>query len=374
MLAELKVRTREAEKNIPTYFIMTLFGKDKFLAVDIGTTSIKIGEFQKTGDRIELVNYGFLESRAHLDGSGSAIQTSSFRMLEPLVVDYIKKLLKRMRVRTKTALVSLPAFSAFTTLVELPKMSEEDTEKAIPFQSKQYIPAPLSTVRIEWFPAGERKNTEGNAMQRVFIVSVPYTTINKYKRVFKSAGLHFIGAEVESISLARVITAGNSETTLIIDIGSRSTSISVAESGSVRLASQTDFAGESLTKVIAMGLDITLSRAEALKIQKGLSGTGGNRGLSTLMTPMLDAIISEVARTRRSFEDSYQRSVKSVVISGGTARLSGIKEYFNKQLNLPIKIADPFTRIIYPQSIQFPVGKLSPRFAVVLGLAMKKQS
>jgi type IV pilus assembly protein PilM len=353
---------------------MSFFSKNSFLAVDVGTTAIKVGEFRRAGSSVALTNYGFLRSTAHLDGSGSALQSSSFRMLEPLVADYLKQIIKRMGTRVSSAVVSLPAFSAFTTLIELPKMSEEDTERAIPFQSRQYIPAPISSVQIDWFPIGEKKDKNGNLLQQIFLMSTPHATIDKYKRVLKLAGLKMIDSEIENVCLARSLGANLEEPTLIIDIGSRSTSLSVVTKGVLQLASQTDFAGTSLTQVLATGLGIKLNRAEALKIQKGLATTGGTQGLSTLMAPMLDAIISEAVRVNQTFEKTFGQSPKKVILSGGSARLLGLKDYFMSQLGVPVENARPFDGIQYSEALTPLIEELSPRFSVMLGLAMKPLS
>jgi type IV pilus assembly protein PilM len=349
---------------------MALFGKNTFLTVDIGTTSIKVGEFKRGLDKPELINYGILNSKAYLDGSGDAIQTSSFRMLEPVAQNFLKKLLKRMQTKTRNAVVSLPAFHSFSTLIDIPKMSKEETEKAIPYQSRQYIPAPISTVQIDWSPVGEKKDAEGNIMQQVFLVSTSNSIVEKYNRVFKSAGLQIKSYEPETVSLVRAITKGEPDPILIVDIGSRSTSISVGENGFLKFSAQTDFSGGSLTQVLATGLDITLNRAEDLKIQKGISATGGSEGLSTLMTPMLDAIINEAARAANSFEESYKKSVKRAVLSGGTGRLKGIRDYFSKNLGMPVELADPFGKISYPESLRSLTGELSTKLSVVIGLAL----
>jgi type IV pilus assembly protein PilM len=349
---------------------MSIFGASPFLVVDIGTTSIKVGEFINRAQGVELLNYGLLESQAYLDGTGSAIQTSSFRMLEPLVIDYLKRTLRAMGTKTKRAYVALPAFSAFTTLIELPEMSIEDTERAIPFQSQQYIPAPLASVAVEWFSVGTPQNFSGSAMQQIFLVSVSKNTLKKYERVLRGAGLKMAGTEVESMSLARVASQVG-ELVLIADIGSRSTSLCVAESGVLKFSAQTDFASGSLTQVLANGLNITLNRAESLKNSRGLAPQGGEQGLSTLMAPMLDAIISEATRALTGFERSFGQKVNRVVLSGGGARLIGVEKYFSDELNLPTTQIRPFERISYPSALSAQVSELSSQFAVVIGLALK---
>ena len=322
-------------------------------------------------DGIELINYAVLATTPYLPGADGAIQTSSFRILEPAVTEHLRSALARMKPNTNLSLASLPAFSAFTTLIELPKMSEKELEQSIPFQSQQYIPAPLSTVEIQWFPIGERTDENGTLVSQVFLMSVAKSLIEKYKRIFKSAGLRLDDLEVESLSLARVFSVDVPEPILIIDIGSRSTSFTIAEDGVLKFVSQTDCAGGSLTQVLSASLGITPRRAEELKIQKGLLGEGGEQGLSTLMTPMLDVIISEAGRALDSFRKSYGKKAARALLSGGGANLLGLADYFALGLGMPVSLAEPFSKVRYSPDLAPFVSALGPRFAVVIGAALK---
>ena len=72
--------------------------------------------------------------------------------------------------------------------------------------------------------------------------------------------------------MARALTTGSPETALIIDIGSRSTSIFVAQNGFLKFVSQTDFAGSSLTQNLAAGTDLSPREADIVRMYYGLNG------------------------------------------------------------------------------------------------------
>ena len=350
----------------------SFFGTSRsYLGVDIGTTSIKVVELSRVGEKIRLENYGILETTGAFESASGALQTSSFRLLEPEVSRHVRTLLKRMGSHAREAIASLPAFAAFTTLVELPKMSAEDVARTIPFQSAQYIPAPLSTVSIEWIPIGERVTSEGVAMQQIFLSSIPNELIEKHTAVFKNAGLHLRALEVENQSLARILSYDSDETTLILDIGARSSSITIAAGGFTRYVSQTDFAGASLTQVLAQGLDIAPRRAEELKYTRGLLGAGGEQELSTLLEPILGVILNEASRAKQGYERSYGARVSRVILSGGSARLLGLRAYVEQALGLPTKIASPFEAISFPSSLRPLTAELGPLLAVAFGLGLR---
>lgn len=352
-------------------FLKNLSASKSYLGIDIGTTSVKMIELKHTDSILELVNYGFLESYGHLERLNNAIQTSTLKMLDQEIVDLLKILVKNSGVKTSDAVASLPAFSAFTTLLEIPVMPTEEMSKAIQFQAKQYIPLPISAVTIDWVKVGERSDAQGNTVQQVLLVSVPNEQIQKYRSIFKAAGLNLTSLEIEGLSLARVLAADEKKTTMIIDIGSRSTSISIAQNGYLKFVGQTDFAGGSLTQTISAGLNIRVRRAEDLKKLRGLKGTGGEYELSTLMLPILDVIINEAQRVRNNYEKGYNDRVEKVIVSGGSANMLGIIQYIEEQIGLPAIKANPFSQIRYPSTMEPLVGDLGPEFAVAIGLGIK---
>src|SRR4030042_2361078 len=101
--------------------------KKTCLGIDIGTASIKVVERSQSRGKAEMVNYGFLETQGHLERINNAIQTSSLEILDSEAVDILRTLLEKMHPATQDVAASLPAFSAFTSLLELPSLSAAET-------------------------------------------------------------------------------------------------------------------------------------------------------------------------------------------------------------------------------------------------------
>ncbi|MBI4193135.1 MAG: type IV pilus assembly protein PilM [Candidatus Colwellbacteria bacterium] len=340
------------------------------VGVDIGTTSIKIVELVRGKPVSRLVTYGILETHGYLTRPNEAIQASTLRLSEENTASYLKLVVSRAGVKTKRAVASIPAFLAFSTLVEVPTTSESEIKKFVEHQAKQYIPLPMASVAFDWVKVGER--TEAGAVKsQVLLIAIPTEHVERYRRVFAAAGLDLELVELEGMSHARALAAGADEQVLIIDVGSRSTSISVAQNGFLKFSSQTDFAGGSLTHLIARGLNINARRAEDLKKQRGLSGFGGQHELSTLMTPTLDVILNEAKRVRASYESAYGGNVSRIVLTGGGSLLVGFTEYAGKQFDVPVEQANPLARIIYPGALTPIEAQTGAFLSVALGVALR---
>lgn len=341
------------------------------LGVDIGTVSIKAVEISPQGGRPVLTNYGMIEVEGYLERSNSVIQTSSLRMDDDEAAKLLRELITRMGVKTKQAVAVIPSFTSFTSLIDLPAMSDKELEQAVPYQAQSLVPLPMSDVTVDWTVVGTYEDEKGAQKQQVLLISIPNEQIESYQSVFKKAGLKLKMIEIEGLSLSRALSHKVPGETLIIDIGAFTTTITIAAGGLLQVVSQTDFAGNSLTQSLVKGLGISPRRAEALKRQRGLSGMTGEYGLSTLMLPFVDVILSEAKRVRDTFESKHKKKIDNVLISGGGGDLVGLSEYVSAQLGIPTEKGDPFREISYSPQIAPLAKNIASRFSVAIGAGAK---
>ncbi|KKW45481.1 MAG: hypothetical protein A3A43_00850 [Candidatus Liptonbacteria bacterium RIFCSPLOWO2_01_FULL_56_20] len=360
--------------NFFSFFTKQLF--PSYLGVDIGTTSLKIVEVEQGKQAPRLTNYALLESQGSLARANMAFQTSSLKLFDQDIITFLRAALDRMKPNATNVIASIPGFSAFTTVIDFPEMSDGELSQAIAFKAKQYIPLPISEVAIEPIKVGSYEDARGIRYDQVLLVSVPKEHIKKYQKIFKEAGLSLGALEIEGLSLARSAVGSDPTPTCVVDIGSRSTAIAVVAGGQLKLTTQSDFAGTSLTQALATSLNINPFRAEEMKRERGISGTGAQYELSTIMVPFLDAIIGEVRRAQFNYASQFPSDpkVERVILSGGGANLLGIDKYFGHQLGIPVVKANPFLRFEYAPPLEPLLPELNPLLCVALGLTLREFS
>ncbi len=345
-----------------------------YLGVDIGTTSIKVVEVKPGKQLPEVVNYGFLDSGGQLSRANQALQTSTLKLFEKEAAELLKLLVGEMKTKSTDAFASLPTFSVFMTVLDFPEMKAGEIERSMVFQAKQYIPSPISEVALDWMKVGEYKDDKGFTHQQILLISVPQESIKKYQTIFRLAGLNLKALEIESLSLTRIFGGTDLSPAIVADIGSRSTNIIFLDKGQLKFNKQSDFAGASLTQALSESLGINSLRAEELKKERGVAGTGPNYELSTIMMPLLDAIINEIKKARYSYGEQFPGAAKAerLIISGGSANLIGVEKYFEREFGLPVIKANPFAKFEYPPAIDSMVPELNPIMSVALGLTLRE--
>jgi type IV pilus assembly protein PilM len=359
-------------ENIKSFFkdITNFFQTGSVLGIDIGTSSIKVVELSEKGGRFNLENYGILETRDYLDHGNLAIQMSSLQVVESEAARLLQMLLKEAKVKSQVALISIPEFASFVTLLDMPLISNKETSQSVEFQAKKYIPMPVGEVQIDWQKVDEYENKDGQKFQRLLLIGIPKKVISSYKNICKQAGLRAVSMELESMSLVRALPKFE-RPTLIVDIGAESTTSLVTEGGVVKYSNQADYGGINITRAISTSLDLGMQRGEELKKRRGLLGEAGGSELSTLMLPFLDVIIQEVDYIRDIYERRYGKKVVQFAVVGGGANLSGIEDYFKDQLGINSVKPNIFGDIIYPPNIASAIKELGREMPISIGVAKK---
>lgn len=340
------------------------------LGVDVGTSSIKMVEVSRRGEKLYLDNYAILHTREYLERGNAAIQTSSFKPSIKDLTNLLKVVIANAKPKTRKVVASVPVFSSFVTTFEMPLLSRKETEGAVSFNARQFIPIPIENVSLEWEKSDEYEKA-GKRFQQILITAIPNDVVSDFKKIFSKAGLRLSALELENQSLARLLKQEIREPAMIMDIGAESTNFFAFDEGLIRKSMQVDYGGSVLTKTMAKAIGLSPKRAEELKQRLGLTGTMETRELSTSLMPFLDVIIREANQARSSFEKTLRKKITKIILLGGGAKLKGIEDYVEKNLEMEVVSINPLGNFKYPGSIRPIVPDLNKELAIACGLALK---
>ena len=339
-----------------------------YLGVDIGTLSIKIVELSNENGRPKLENYAILTD--YDLALGNSVQSGAERT--PKVFNgqanlMLRRLIKAGEIAAREINMSVPIFSSFLTVMELPQMSESEVASAIQFEAKKYVPVSLDSVVIDWSLIG----TSGDGKILILLIAIPKELINEYTNIAREADLKLLTIELETVSAARALIGNDPVPTVLVDMGSRDTTISVVDSGSLRISHSIETSGEDLTRVLANSLNISWRRAEELKKENGLKIMDNNSQIASVLTLLLDIIIKAIQNIIDIYFSKTKKKIEKLIIYGGASKMPGFAEYLNNRLKMDVVIGVPFSRVAYSEKLKPVINEIGHEFAIAIGLALK---
>ncbi len=358
-----------------------------YLGVDIGNAGIKVVEFKNESGKPRLITYGYNDQAVNISQNFSQED-------EKKIIGLLKQILAKAQATTNKAVVGIPSFSVFSSVISLPMMNKKDLGQAVYWQAKKIVPIPLEEMTLDWKILNkaeieainekqkqEKKNKNENEKKeeqidkkhlKILVAAAPKKLILKYVDLFKKANLELISLETENFALERALVGGEKEPVMIVDIGSATSDISIVENGIPVLSRSVDTGGGAITQAIMNSMHVDKKRAEQFKKDIGFSiGQQGNT--PKVIEKAIAPIINEI---KYSFDlygskQSDQR-IEKIILTGGSSFLPNMPEYLSKLLNISVFIGDPWSRVIYPVELKSVLDNLAPRFSVAVGLAMRE--
>lgn len=360
---------------------------DSVIGIDIGSSFMKVVQLKRKGGKAILETYGELALGPYADAAiGQATQLSPDKVA-PILLD----LLKEANVTTKNAGVSLPLQSSLLSLMKMPNFDEKKLAQMIPIEARKYIPVPVSEVSLDWWVLPKKKEyvVDGsdptkkdsqNSVQQpsddrmidVLVVALLNETINDYNTIITTAGLQNAFLELEVFSTVRSTFGSTSAPVLIFDMGARTTKIAIMEYGIIRAQHIINRGSQNITTALSDSLGIPVSRAEQIKRDVGLKGTGNDADASTTAQLVVDHVLAETQTVLLNYERKYNRMIKQIILTGGGVLLKGLYDAADREFETEVTYADPFSRTEAPAFLQPVLRDAGPEFAVAIGLALRK--
>lgn len=368
---------------------LKIFIPRKFLGIDIGTSSIKIVELSRWGERRKLENYGEIKATVLYDKPFRTFEKSTLTLLTDDISRAILAVKEEAKIKTQEAVFSIPDFSSFFTNFELPPLSKEELPQAVKYAAHQHVPLPLGEVTFDWQVIEGRVSDQKNTKLKVLLVAVPNEVINQYRRIAELSKLQLHALEAEVFGLVRSLIGGEKSFAALVDIGAQSTTCSIIEKGILKISHSFDLSGNEFTERIAKSLSIDYKSAEDLKNKFGiqalsLPGATVSQPLSIrdILLPLIDLILREIEKVFREESSGGGKEIKKIILAGASASLPGLKEYFQNYFNpapekiqygtkIEVEIASPFSNIFYPPILEKKLKEMGPAYAIAVGMALR---
>lgn len=339
---------------------MVLFGSKKSFGLDISDTSIEALELEKDGREIKVKSYGRIEIPEK-----KLVEDGLIKEKE-LLVKSIRDLLEKVepeKIKTRYTLLSLPESKVFTHNFELPiNLTLNQIREALSYEIESIFPYQSKELSTDFIIISKKEKT-----QEIFLATSPKKIVNDFKEVLEKAGLIPLVFDMESKSLARALIEKfeKNKAIIILDIGARTSIISVFDEVGLRFTTNLKIAGNLFTKKISENLNISFDEAEKIKIKDGFL----SEKFGQILKNESKLICQEIKRVIEYTEKKYNFKIEKIILAGGSSLLPGIEEYFHSEIGLLIEKGNPLTKLSKNNILSKKEKNIL--FANVIGLALR---
>ncbi len=232
-------------------------------------------------------------------------------------------------ISAKIVSSALPESLVFTKSIDLPKMSEEEINKNIPFQAGEFFPIPPSEMYMDWQIVGDLPDKK---QVDVLVVAAPKIIVNSIAEVVKTAGLELSSLETKPVADVRaLITPNDLGPYLVLDMEAKTSSLICFDQGTIKLTSTISAGGDDFT---------------------------------TNFQPNINNLASEIIHLIKYYQNRIGQATifKKIIMAGGGANVPRVVESIEKATRIKTIIGLPI----------ISTKTYNPKFATVIGLAIKK--
>ncbi len=191
-----------------------------------------------------------------------------------------------------------------------------------------------------------------------YVVSVSTPVVAQIEKIFNNNGFRINNLSLSSFAAAQVLLSEEQKNfgTLVLDIGFQTSNLIVYADNQDRLLKIFNIGSQHITNDLAMGLKISLSAAEKLKLQFNDLGKNIQRSIflkadDQVYKFKIEDINTIIEARLEDFIDLINDSLKTlgynfslpggIILTGGGSKLTNLTEFFSLKMNLACQILKP---------------------------------
>ncbi len=344
------------------------------LGIDISSASVKLLGLSKDGERYQVNAFSIVPLP-----EGAVVEKEIKE--SDIVIAAISKAVALAHTHNKNAAIALADSSVISKVIQMDAalaISDQEIEEQIMLSADKHIPYPIDEVCLDFQILGPNKGDKRQV--DVLLAASRAASVANFVEALIKAGLTTRVVEVQSYVMGKVCNflekdsiydAQNTKPiiTAVIDLGARSTTISMYENDFPIFTRTELFGGERLTKAIAVRYGMTFEDAEQAKLLQDLP----ENYPSEVLNVFKEDIIQHIHRGIQFYSSSTRMDhIDKIILAGGCSTLPGLDTLVKEKLNVPTVIANPFINMdFYPHINVEALKKIAPAMMIACGLALR---
>lgn len=330
------------------------FRKNAVLAIDIGSTALRVAELYINKGAITLGTHGKLA--IHLEEESEQSKESN----EAIISAGLEKLLSELRITGKKvqhSIISIPGKQIGIKQINTAKLTDEELTSSLLFEARKHLPLKGEEVLLDYQTIRENSDSLD-----ILLSVTSRETVEMLHRVLHHSHIKPDVVDAPPLAMINAVLFAEKDAAkdlILLHIGATATQVVVLSKAGDLHTREVAIGGNHFTDEIRKEEQLSFEEAEALKLEKGVipdDDTSANSeaqssGLSLSlaleskgMNKAVEALTRELQRSIRFFiKEASIEAVDQIYISGGVAVDSTLRSHLEKELRLKISLFDPFT-------------------------------
>jgi type IV pilus assembly protein PilM len=351
---------------------MKLFSKKSKSSVglDIGSSLIKVVEVDHSKGEPILTRYGIIKLPPEAIVEGEMMDQS-------LVIEGIQECLTKAGVVQKEVITAVSGRAVIVKKVVMDKMNPDDAKEAIFWEAEQHVPFDIDDVCLDFQIL---KEDVGANQMEILLVAAKKDMVNAHANIVRDAGLKPITIDVDSFAIQNAIesTSGSDGglVTGLINIGSDVTNINIIQNNIPYFTRDLSVGSNVFIEAIQRNLGVDFEEADAML--SGEAEIENEERCHDIIAEAADEISMGIERSLSFLKTAGDaEQIDEVILSGGGARIPGLKDILSEKHNMEFKINDAINRIGRADNLFEDAGddleQVGPLLTVALGLALRRE-
>jgi type IV pilus assembly protein PilM len=338
--------------------------RDQVFAVDLGSRTTKAVLLERQDNTFSLTRFVVQDAPIY-----------DKAMPQGLLTEHLRAITDTIQPKTRQVTLAIGAGDSVLRSTEMPLMPVDEMRQMLKFNSKTHLQQDLRDYVFDCYivPPRAQKPVEpakgGVVKYKVWVGGARRELLTTLESSVKAAGL--TPSQI-TLSLLGPINAlefsqpevFNKDVVALVDLGFKSTAISILADGELCLSRSVDLGGDRLTTGLAEAMNITYAEAEGIKM-------GMPQEVEGHLQPLVAPLGRELRASIDFFEHQRERTVNKILISGGAARSEFLVQMLHAELGVTCQAWFPtegMNLALAPQQMT-EIEQVSSVLAVAIGSA-----
>ncbi|MBN1948538.1 MAG: type IV pilus assembly protein PilM [Candidatus Cloacimonetes bacterium] len=351
--------------------------KTKFkesVGLDIGSHSIKLVHLKRLHEGYKLLNYEMKSTIPEgLDYSPSDLSPDRFA---PVLAGMFKSLKINPR-KLKHLVSSIGGDNTSIKQIKTIYLPDDELESALFFEAKKHLPISGAEMLLDYQVLGIEEKTNN---MNILLAATTKDLLSQHSQILTDAEAAPGVVDIESLAVTNSFALNSyleEGIYIILNLGAHKTNMVIYGPEAKFFARDIPWAGYHFTREIMKRKKLSFEEAEKYKKEYGLKEEKVTSDGKTILSldiaekTTAEQIAMEVKRSLRFYvKEAGNSDFRKILMTGGTAKLLGLPEYLEENLNLPTEVYNPFANLEMPEKFK---DKQDPQLALALGLAMRPE-